>query len=121
MLAQTTNNAPQAAPLPADGPQTRPWMNRPLDTDPRTELVPKERVLDEKLQLTRGYSSAKADWQHAPIKNYQPPNDRLSDSASLGIPGQCQPNAGLGIATQRSRTSLPSGIATVATWNPEAA
>ncbi|MGO4863895.1 hypothetical protein ACTP2L_10090, partial [Campylobacter jejuni] len=56
-LAQTTNNAPQAATRPADGPQARPWMNRALDADARTELVLKEMTLDEKLQLTFGYFS----------------------------------------------------------------
>ncbi len=133
VVAQTTNNAPQAATRPTDGPQARPWMDRALDADARTELVLKEMTLDEKLQLTFGYFSTKADWQRTPIKNYEPPKDGLPDSAGyvpgiprLGIPGQWQTDAGLGVATQRSptprlRTSLPSGIATAATWNPEVA
>jgi beta-glucosidase len=45
----------------------------------------------------------------------------------LGIPAQFQTDAGVGVATQggepkkRERTSLPSGMATTATWNPELA
>lgn len=132
-LAQTTNNAPQAATRPTDGPQARPWMDRSLDADARTELVLKEMTLDEKLQLTFGYFSTKADWQRTATKNYEMPKDGLPDSAGfipgiprLGIPNQWQTDAGLGVATQRSptprlRTSLPSGIATAATWNPEVA
>ncbi|MGN7160207.1 beta-glucosidase family protein [Sphingomonas sp. SAFR-052] len=132
-LAQTTNNAPQAATRPTDGPQARPWMDRSLDADARTELVLKEMTLDEKLQLTFGYFSTKADWQRTATKNYEMPKDGLPDSAGfipgiprLGIPNQWQTDAGLGVATQRSptprlRTSLPSGIATAATWNPQVA
>lgn len=132
-LAQTTNNAPQAAIRLTDGPQARPWMDRSLDADARTELVLKEMTLDEKLQLTFGYFSTKADWQRTATKNYEMPKDGLPDSAGfipgiprLGIPNQWQTDAGLGVATQRSptprlRTSLPSGIATAATWNPEVA
>ncbi len=132
-LAQTTNNAPQAATRPTDGPQARPWMDRSLDADARTELVLKEMTLDEKLQLTFGYFSTKADWQRTATKNYEMPKDGLPDSAGfipgiprLGIPNQWQTDAGVGVATQRSptprlRTSLPSGIATAATWNPEVA
>ena len=132
-LAQTTNNAPKAAAGPTDGPTARPWMNTSLDAAARTELLLKEMTLDEKLQLTFGYFSTKAEWQRSPIKNWQMPKDGLPDSAGivpgiprLGIPSQWQTDAGVGVASQRTptprlRTSLPSGIATAATWNPDLA
>ncbi len=131
--AQTTNNAPQAAARPTEAPQTRPWMDRALDADARVELLLKEMTLDEKLQLTFGYFSTKAEWQRTPIRNWQMPKDGLPDSAGfvpgiprLGIPNQWQTDAGMGVASQRTatprlRTSLPSGIATAATWNPDLA
>jgi beta-glucosidase len=90
-------------------------------------------TLDEKLQLTFGYFSTTADWQKTPIKNWQMPKDGLPDPAGfvpgvprLGIPGQWQTDAGIGVASQRTqtprlRTALPSGIATAATWNPDLA
>ena len=47
--------------------------------------------------------------------------------ARLGLPPQWQSDAGVGVATQAAskqpyeRTSLPSGLATTATWNPKLA
>lgn len=56
-------------------------MNTALDAAARTELLLKEMTLDEKLQLTFGYFSTKAEWQRSPIKNWQMPKDGLPDSA----------------------------------------
>lgn len=133
LQAQTTNNAPGAAVRPVDQPRTRPWTNRALTADARTELLLKAMTLDEKLQLTFGYFSTSADWLKTPIKNWQMPKDGLPASAGivpgierLGIPSQWQTDAGIGVASQRTptprlRTALPSGIATAATWNPDLA
>jgi beta-glucosidase len=82
---------------------------------------------DEKLKLVFGYFGS--DWQ-----GKKPPAEARYGSAGyvpgiarLGIPPQFETDAGVGVATQggastkRERTSLPSGIATAATWNPEIA
>ncbi len=131
--AQTTNNAPGAAARLAEAPQKRPWTNRTLSAEARADLLLKAMTLDEKLQLTFGYFSTTADWQKTAVKNWQMPKDGLPDSAGfvpgiprLGVPGQWQTDAGLGVASQRTqtprlRTALPSGIATAATWNPDLA
>ncbi|MFD1950434.1 glycoside hydrolase family 3 C-terminal domain-containing protein [Sphingomonas arantia] len=131
--AQTTNNAPTAAAARTEGPATRPWMNATLTPDARVDLLLKEMTLDEKLQLTFGYFATSADWLKTPTKNWAYPKDGLPGSAGivpgiprLGIPNQWQTDAGVGVASQRGptprlRTSLPAGIATAATWNPEVA
>ena len=128
--AQTTNNAPSAAAAPTEGPKARPWMDTRLSAEARADLILKEMTLDEKLRLTFGYFSTKADWLKTPTKNWEFPKDGLQASAGivpgntrLGIPNQWQTDAGVGVASQRGptprlRTSLPSGIATAATWNP---
>ncbi len=132
-IAQTTNNAPGAAAARTEAPKARPWMNTALSADARVDLLLKEMTLDEKLQLTFGYFATNADWLKTPVKNWVYPKDGLPASAGivpgiprLGIPNQWQTDAGVGVASQRGptprlRTSLPSGIATAATWNPEVA
>jgi beta-glucosidase len=133
VAAQTTNNAPAAAARPAAGPSARPWADPTLSADARADLLVKAMTLDEKLQLTFGYFSTKADWQKTATRNWQMPANGLPDSAGivpgierLGIPAQWQTDAGIGVASQRTptprlRTALPSGIATAATWNPDLA
>lgn len=93
--AQTTNNAPQAAAAPTDGPKERPWMNAALSPDQRTDLLLKQMTLAEKLQLTFGYFSTQADWLRNATKNWVFPKDGLPGSAGivpgiarLGIPAQ---------------------------------
>ncbi|WP_076071301.1 beta-glucosidase [Sphingomonas montana] len=129
-IAQTTNNAPKAAAEKRTGPANRPWLDRSLTADARTELILKEMSLAEKLKLTFGYFPTKADWQRTDTKNWVFPKGGLPDSAGfvpgnerLGIPGQWLTDAGVGVASQRTatprlRTSLPSGIATAASWDP---
>src|SRR5204862_522618 len=81
---------------------------------------------DEKLTLVFGLFGT----DFAP-KNFKTPAEARPGSAGyvpgiprLGIPAQWQTDAGVGVATQggaerkRGRTSLPSGIATAATWDP---
>jgi beta-glucosidase len=100
-------------------------MNAALTSDQRADLVIQAMTLPEKLRLVYGYFGTTASW-----KSYTRPNESLADSAGfvygvprLGVPNQWETDAGLGVATQRSphpreRTSLPSGLATAATWNP---
>jgi beta-glucosidase len=106
---------------------SRPWLDPSLDPDRRADLALRQMTKDEKLQLAFGYFSS--DWQ-----GKKPPAGVRYGSAGyvpgiarLGIPAQWQTDAGVGVATQggaatkRERTSLPSGIATAATWNPDIA
>ena len=94
----------------------------------QTRALIKQMTRDEKMTLVFGYFAA-----DMPARGWQRPAESLADSAGyvpgiprLRIPAQFQTDAGLGVATQRSphprhRTSLPSGLATAATWNPRLA
>jgi beta-glucosidase len=95
--------------------------------DERAEAAVARMTQDEKLQLVFAYFGS--DWQ-----GKKPPADSRYGSAGyvpgiprLHIPPQWETDAGVGVATQggaatkRERTSLPSGIATAATWNPDIA
>jgi beta-glucosidase len=107
--------------------QTRPWMNRALTADQRTQLVLRQMSRDEKLKLVFGYFST-----DFPPKRFTMPEGGREGSAGyvpgiprLGIPPQWQTDAGVGVASQggarqkRERTALPSGMATTASWNPD--
>jgi beta-glucosidase len=108
-------------------PAATPWLNPAMSPQQRAELALQQMTQDEKLSLVFGYFSS--DWQ-----GKKPPAGARYGSAGfvpgirrLGIPPQWQTDAGIGVATQggaavkRERTSLPSGIATAATWNPQIA
>jgi beta-glucosidase len=116
-----------AAPLAAQPATNQPWLNASLSPDERAQVAVQQLTQDEKLQLVLGYFGS--DWQ-----GKSPPAGGRYGSAGyvpgiprLGIPAQWQTDAGEGVATQggaaqkRERTSLPSGLATAATWNPEIA
>jgi beta-glucosidase len=107
--------------------QPQPWRNASLSPDERAAMVVQQMTQDEKLTLVFGYFAS--DWQ-----GKKPPAAGRYGSAGyvpgvprLGIPPQWETDAGVGVATQggaavkRERTSLPSGIATAATWNPQVA
>src|SRR4051812_46653178 len=119
-----------AAAAGAQGTSSRPWLDRSLSADRRAQLAVAQMTRDEKLQLVFGYFATNADYKN----NYKAPAHARYGSAGyvpgierLGIPAQWQTDAGVGVATQgsapekRERTSLPSGIATAATWNPDLA
>jgi len=104
----------------------KPWMDASLDPDRRAELVVGQMTREEKQGLVFGYFGTDAPW-----KKYQIAPEALQGSAGyvpgiarLGIPPQWIADAGIGVATQggaekkRERTSLPSGMATAATWDP---
>jgi beta-glucosidase len=114
--------------LPAAAqPSGRPWMDPRLSPERRTELVVKEMTQDEKLTLVVGYFAS--PWPNFTVD----PQARMGSAGfvpgieRLGIPPQWQTDAGVGVATQggapekRLRTTLPSGLATAATWNPDLA
>lgn len=86
-------------------------------------------TLDEQLTLLMGYFGADfAPGQYTMVEGARPGSaGYVPGIARLGIPPQWQTDAGLGVATQggapvkRARTSLPSGLATAATWDRELA
>ena len=104
----------------------------PADPDQRADALIKEMSRAEKLQLVFGYFPT-----DFPSKNWKkqdiPGGGGVPESAGyipgiehLHIPAQSETDAGVGVATQRGpnpreRTSLPSGMATAATWNPQRA
>ncbi len=119
---------------PQDAPKaTGAWTDASLSPDARADAAVKAMTQAEKLTLVFGHFSTNAPWQSGGTKRFEFPKGGLPDSAGfvpgierLGIPAQWQTDAGVGVATQRSptpreRTALPSGIATAATWNPDAA
>ncbi|MYM72798.1 glycosyl hydrolase [Duganella sp. FT134W] len=111
----------------ADAPQ--PWLDAKQSPDARADQLVKAMTLDEKIQTVFTYFST----EFSP-KKYEQPKEGRPDSAGyvpgiarLGLPPQWQSDAGVGVATQAvskkpyERTSLPSGLATTATWNPQLA
>lgn len=114
------------APALAQQQASRPWTNAKLSPDARAKAILAQMTEDEKLTLVFGLFGT----DFAP-KNFKTPAEARPGSAGyipgiprLGIPAQWQTDAGVGVATQgsapnkRGRTSLPSGIATAATWDP---
>ncbi|CAN7562433.1 glycoside hydrolase family 3 C-terminal domain-containing protein [Duganella sp. LjRoot269] len=108
---------------------SRPWLNSTQSADTRADALVKAMTLDEKIQTVFGYFST----EFSP-KKFEQPKEGRPDSAGyipgiarLGLPSQWQSDAGVGVATQAvskkpyERTSLPSGLATTATWNPQRA
>jgi beta-glucosidase len=114
---------------PADAPSSQGWLDASLDPDARAQLALQAMTLAEKFTLVEGYYAAPR-----PVRHYLPPPEARPASAGyvpgierLSIPPQWQTDAGIGVATQRGtdvvrqRTSLPSGLATAATWDPQVA
>jgi beta-glucosidase len=105
----------------------RPWLNPALSPDERAQLAVQQMTEDEKLTLTFGYFAT--DWQgkHPPAGVRYGSAGYVPGIPRLGIGPQHETDAGVGVATQggaaqkRERTSLPSGIATAATFNPDIA
>ena len=94
--------------------------------DERAARMVAAMTMEEKIQTVFGYFAT--DFAK---KNHIAPKEARRDSAGyvpgvprVGLPPQWQADAGIGVATQSSsrqpyeRTSLPSGLATAATWNP---
>jgi len=111
---------------------TNAWDDKTLDPDKRADLLLQKMSLDEKIAVVDGLFGSVAKLGG---KDIDPVPEALMGSAGhipgvprLGIPSQEETDAGLGVATQgntrdkvRERTSLPAGLATAATWNPEVA
>lgn len=92
----------------------------------RADQLVSKMTIDEKISLVFGYFGSE-------FAGKTPPKAALPQSAGyvngierLGITPQWLTDAGIGVASQpgkkvRERTSLPAGIATAATWNPQLA
>ncbi len=105
----------------ADTP-ARPWMNPQLSPDQRAALVLKAMTQDEKFQLVRTeFGDSQNGHTKAPgalgSAGYMPAIERL------GLPAIQESDAGLGVAKPREigATSLPSGLATAASFDPQVA
>ena len=117
MIAQAkTPNAPMAR------------MGAVQTPDQRADLLLKRMTRAEKLELVFGYFGADiSDKYKHPAESRWSSAGYVPGVARLGIPAEWQTDAGVGVATQhdadhwRERTSLPSGLATSATWNPDLA
>jgi beta-glucosidase len=102
-------------------------MDPRLSPERRAELVLKEMTPEEKLTLVVGQFAS--PWPNFTVD----PQARMGSAGfvpgieRLGMPPQWETDAGVGVATQggapekRLRTTLPSGLATAATWNPDLA
>ena len=119
--------ASSAVPLTAQG--SRLWANASMSPDARAAAVVAQMTRDEKLLLVFGQFGT-----DFPSKNFKAAAEARPGSAGyipgiprLGIPARWETDAGVGVATQggaekkRERTSLPSGLATTATWDPDMA
>jgi beta-glucosidase len=95
----------------------------------RAEAMLEQMTTAEKLVLVKGYFGT-----DFPSSNFTTPPEARAGSAGyvpgierLGIPGQWEADAGMGVATQGGaadklgRTALPSGLAVAASWDPEIA
>ena len=118
-----------AAPLLAADAQ--PWMDKARTSTQRTELLLKAMTLDEKLLLLFGYASgdqlAQVDSTIIPGVNAKEVAAKVIPGSAgyipgiprLGIPAQYQADASIGVRNPYlERTSLPSSLATAASWDP---
>ena len=96
------------------------------DADQRAAKVVSQMTLDEKIATVFGYFSSDFKGVARPKDGRDATAGFIPGVPRLGVPNQWQTDAGVGVATQptpkpRERTSLPSGLATAATWNPATA
>ena len=100
----------------------QPWMDKSLSADQRAELALKAMTQQEKLRWVMGHFGSDRD-QHKKHPAALPFSAGYIEGVPrLGLPALFETDAGLGVATQasktpRERTSLPSGLATTATWD----
>jgi beta-glucosidase len=96
------------------------------DPDQRAANIVAQMTPDEKIRTLFGYFSTDFKGVAAPKEGRPYSAGFIHGSARLGLPPQWQTDAGIGVSTQpgpkpRERTSLPSGLATTASWNPQLA
>ncbi|MFG6485572.1 beta-glucosidase [Roseateles sp. BYS78W] len=109
----------------------QPWADQTRTSAQRTELLLKAMTLDEKLLLVFGYASGD---QLAQIDSSVIPGVNVKEVVAaaipgsagyvpgiprLGIPAQHEADASIGVRNPNMpRTSLPSSLATAASWDP---
>ena len=122
------------AKAPSAAVAAQPWMDRAKTSVQRTELVLQAMTLEEKLLLVFGYSSgdqlAQIDASVIPGVNTKEVIATVIPGSAgyipgiprLGIPAQFQADASIGVRNPYlERTSLPSSLATAASWDPRVA
>jgi beta-glucosidase len=95
----------------------------PDAAEQRAAQLVSQMTIDEKIDLVFGHFGS--EWQgKAPVEGVRPQSAGYAKGIQrLGITPQWETDAGIGVASQpgahpRERSSLPSGLATTATWNP---
>jgi beta-glucosidase len=109
----------------------QPWADRSKTSGQRTELLLQAMTQEEKLLLVFGYASgdqlAQVDSSVIPGVNTREVMATVIPGSAgyipgiprLGIPAQFQADASLGVRNPYlERTSLPSSLATAASWDP---
>jgi beta-glucosidase len=95
----------------------------PDNAEQRANDIVAKLTLDEKINLVFGHFGSEHQGK-PPIEGSRAQSaGYVKGVERLGVPPQWQTDAGIGVASQpgknvRERTSLPSGMATTATWNP---
>ncbi len=127
VLATVVMSAATVALPVAAATSSQPWMNTRLSPDKRADMLVAHMNRQQKLQLVRSYYGAPG----GPKGKAQPRGAHGSAGyvpgiPSLGIPAQQESDAGMGVANPNNArpgdgaVSLPSGLASAATWNPAA-
>lgn len=123
-----------AAARPLLAADAQPWTDKAKSAAQRTELLLKAMTLDEKLLLVFGYASgdqlAQVDSSVIPGVNTKEVIATVIPGSAgyipgiehLGLPAQHQADASIGVRNPNlERTSLPSSLATAASWDPRVA
>jgi beta-glucosidase len=116
--------APHGPSLAQPAPAARPWMNTALSPDARADLVLRQMTLEEKHALVFGYSGRNQGVHFIASPNALGSAGYVPGAPRLGIPDLQETDAGVGVAWAhgvrplRKTVSLPSGLATAATWDP---
>ncbi|GJJ04847.1 glycosyl hydrolase [Duganella rhizosphaerae] len=103
-------------------PTDRPWLDAKLGADQRATLALQAMTQQEKLGWVMGwFGNDFADKKRNPAA-LPLSAGYIAGVPRLGLPALFETDAGLGVASQagktpRERTSLPSGLATAATWD----
>ncbi|HEX8403961.1 MAG TPA: glycoside hydrolase family 3 C-terminal domain-containing protein [Duganella sp.] len=119
--------AAEAPPATPAEPASKPWLDKSLAADKRARLALDAMTQQEKLGWVLGHFGsdfANKTKKHPAALPFSA--GYIPGVPRLGLPALFETDAGLGVATQasktpRERTSLPSGLATASTWNRDLA
>jgi len=105
-------------------PTDRPWMNPALSPDLRADMVERQMTQAEKLRLVFGFSGRNQGAHFIASPKALGSAGYVPGVPRLGVPDLQETDAGIGVAwahgvrPNRKTVSLPSGLATAATWDP---